>query len=157
VRTGRGHHAGFRGTASLAFNATPLVDVIFLLTIFFMLVTRFSSAEQVPMQLPKPEQSQARVARLSDRIVINCRLADPSNPSGSKVLYSVGPNRPESLAVISDRLAARRRESADVSVVVRADRRCRYADVRALMRVIARNNVRLLNVVAHVAEDHGNE
>lgn len=147
------YHSGFRGTSSLVFNATPLVDVIFLLSIFFMLVTRFSSAEQVPMQLPKPEHSQARVSRMPERIVINCRLSNPADPTDSTVLYSVGPNRPESLAMISDRLAVRRRESPNVSVVVRADRRIRYADVRALMRVIARNNVRLLNVVAHVAEE----
>ena len=32
-------------SSGLVFNATPLVDVIFILTIFFMLVSRFSSAE----------------------------------------------------------------------------------------------------------------
>ncbi|MGD2107975.1 MAG: biopolymer transporter ExbD [Phycisphaerae bacterium] len=137
----------------LAFNATPLVDVIFLLTIFFMLVTRFSSAEQVPMELPKPTDSKAEVTSMPERVVINCRLADTDDPAGRDVLYSIGPNRPERLSVISDRLAVMKRSMPDLKVVVRADRRLRYSDVRRVMRVIARHKVRMLNVVAHVGED----
>jgi biopolymer transport protein ExbD len=127
-----------------------MVDVIFMLTIFFMLVSRFSSAEQVPMELPKPDVSQARVVRMPRRVVINCRL--PDRPGGS-VLYSIGPNRPEPLGVISDRLAVMKQESPDLQVVVRADRRIHYADVRVLMRAIASNDIEMLNVVAHVGED----
>ena len=139
-------------TSTLAFNATPLVDVIFLLTIFFMLVTRFSSAEQVPMQLPKPEQSVAEVVKMKDRVIINCTLADPAHGGAGGVLYAIGPNRPDSLDVLSGRLAAVKAIIPDIKVIVRADRRLRYADVRAVMRVIARNQIELLNVVAHVAE-----
>lgn len=137
----------------LAFNATPMVDVIFLLTIFFMLVSRFSSAEQVPMELPKPDDSRAEVVRMPERVVINCRLAELDDESGRDVLYSIGPNRPEPLSVISDRLAAMKRAVSDLKVVVRADRRLRYIDVRRVMRVIAEHQVEMLNVVAHVGEE----
>ena len=140
------------GLATLGFNATPMVDVIFMLTIFFMLVSRFSSAEQVPMELPKPRDSQAKMVRIPERVVINCRLADPSDPAARSVLYSVGPNRPEPLGVLSDRLSVMKRESPGLQVVVRADRRLPYADVRALMRIIARHGIEMLNVVAHVGE-----
>lgn len=133
----------------MRFNATPMVDVIFMLTIFFMLVTRFSSAEQIPMELPKPVKSQAKIIRMPQRVVINCRMAGPGDPTA---VYSVGPNRPESLGVISDRLAVLKQASPGLKVIVRADRRLMYADVRALMRVIARNNIEMLNVVAHVGE-----
>ena len=61
--------------AVIGFNLTPMVDVIFMLTIFFMLVSRFSSAEQVPMDLPAPNESQAKAKRVEARVVINCRLA----------------------------------------------------------------------------------
>lgn len=137
----------------MAFNATPMVDVIFLLTIFFMLVTRFSSAEQVPMELPEPTSSQALLTPMPERVVINCRLADLDDLLGRSVLYSVGPNQPEPLRIISDRLAAMRRESPEIKVVVRADRRLHYADVRPVMNVIAQNNIPMLNVVAHIGED----
>lgn len=135
---------------TMTFNATPMVDVIFILTIFFMLVSRFSSAEQIPMELPKPFDSRAVVSKMPERIVVNCRLADPSNPEQSAVLYSIGPNQPESLNVISERLANMKRISTDLKVIVRADRRITYGYVRALMQVIAQNGIDMLNVVAHV-------
>jgi len=139
-------------TAPLGFQLTPMVDVIFILTIFFMLVSRFSSAEQLPLQLPKPGQGQAQVQRLPGRVVINCRPADLADGDAAPVLYSLGPNRPEPLGVIADRLAALKAEVPDLKVVVRADRRLAYADVRALMRIIARLDIELL--VAHVGEQN---
>jgi len=105
------------------------------------------------MQLPEPEGSQAQVARYPKRVVINCRLADPADPSGRLILYSVGPNRPEPLAVISDRLAVIKRESPDTKVIVRADRRLHYVQVRAVMRVVADCGIEMLNVVAHVSDE----
>ncbi len=147
----RRNHRG--GTGPLRFNATPMVDVIFLLTIFFMLVSRFSSAEQVRMELPEPKESVAKVTRIPDRVVINCRVASPDDPAGRSVLYSLGPNAPVPLEVLSSRLAAMKRESPDLKVVLRADRRLFYADVRAVMRLIAQHGIEMLNVVAHVSED----
>ncbi|UCE58943.1 MAG: biopolymer transporter ExbD [Phycisphaerales bacterium] len=144
------HH---RESESFGINLTPMVDVIFLLTIFFMLVSRFSSAEQIPMDLPKPEDSQAEVAKIPERVVVNCRLADPSDPRGSAVLYSVGPNRPERLEVVADRLGLMKQQSPGLQAVIRADRRLQYTDVRRVMRVIAQNKIEMLNVVAHVSEE----
>ncbi len=145
-------HDYHRASRGFAINLTPMVDVIFMLTIFFMLVTRFSSAEQLPMELPKPQDSQAKVAQLPQRVVINCRLAQAVDVAGRQVAYSIGPNQPEPLTVISDRLATMSRQTSDLKVVVRADRRLHYADVRAVMNVVARHNIEILNVVAHVAE-----
>jgi biopolymer transport protein ExbD len=141
------HHD--RASRNLGVNLTPMVDVIFMLTIFFMLVSRFSSAEQVPMDLPKPDDSYARVVRMPERVVINCRIG----AADASALYSIGPNRPEPLAVIDERLAALKQQSPDTKVVVRADRRIHYEHVRAVMRVIARHNIEMLNVVAHVSEE----
>lgn len=145
------HHRSTFGF--MGFNATPMVDVIFLLTIFFMLVTRFSSAEQIRMELPKPQKSRAQSAHIPKRVVINCRPADPIDPEGGGVLYSIGPNQPEALWTISDRLAEMKRASPGIQVVLRADKRLRYEHVRAVMRVIARHGVEMLNVVAHVDEE----
>ena len=142
--------------AVLTFNATPLVDVIFILTIFFMLISRFSSEELVPMDLPRPEQSQAKVVKMPDRVVINCRLADPARRGvlrSSRVDYSLGPNRPEPLGSIAARLVTMKRESPEMKVVVRADRRLPYGAVRIVMQVLAENRIAMLNVVAHVAEE----
>jgi len=138
-----------RASRNVGANLTPMVDVIFILTIFFMLVSRFSAAEQVPMDLPKPDESRARVVQMPERVVVNCRIG----AADGSALYSIGPNRPEPLAVIDERLAALQQQSPDFKVVVRADRRIHYEHVRAVMRVIARHNIEMLNVVAHVSEE----
>lgn len=141
-----------RSSAVLGFSATPLIDLIFTLSIFYMLLSRFSTDEQVALDLPSPDASRAVAVHIPDRVVINCRVGEGEDPSASSVIYSIGPNRPESLAVISDRLAALKRESPGLKVVIRADRRIPYAEVRSVMRLVAENNVELLNIAALVGE-----
>jgi len=141
-------------SSSISFNAVPMVDVIFMLTIFFMLVSRFSSAEQIPMELPKPEHSQASVAKIPERVIINCRVNSLLPTESVQAVYSVGPNKPESLDVVARRLAAMRQRSPNMKVIVRADRRLPYAEVREVMRMLADNHIDMLNVVAHVDEEN---
>ncbi len=133
-----------------SFNFTPLIDVIFTLTIFYMLVTQFSSAELVPLRLPEPQDSRAVAAKIPDRVVVNCRLGDPAEGGG--VLYSLGPNIPESIAVISDRLAAMKAQQPELKLLIRADKRLAYADVRVIMRTAGELGIELLNVAAHMSE-----
>ena len=129
----------------------PMIDVVFLLLIFFALVTRFASAENVAMELPTPERSKAQNVQLKDRVMINCRLAGPARPEAG-VLYSAGPNPPESLDRISARLAAAKQVVPDLKVVIRADRRLPYAAVRSVMRIVAENEIEMMNLVAHVGD-----
>lgn len=139
---------------SIAFNMTPMIDVVFLLIVFFMLVSAFASAENVPMHLPDPQRSRARNVDLANRLVINCFPIDPAAPA-SGVLYRVGPNRPQSLAEISNALLTARETTPDLQVVIRADRRLPYADVREVMKLVADHGIVNMNIVAHVgsAED----
>ncbi|MBI4717108.1 MAG: biopolymer transporter ExbD [Planctomycetes bacterium] len=140
-----------RPPSGLNFNFTPLIDVMVLLTIFFMLVAKFTSAEQVTMELPHPEDSRGRAAKMPERVVINCRLSEDL-AAGEAPAYSIGPNQPEPLAAISQRLAAMKRAAPDFKVVIRADRRLAYRHVRAVMRALAENGVGMLNVAVLTAE-----
>lgn len=142
-----------RDSTSLLFNATPMIDVIFMLTVFFMLVSRFSSEENVHMELPDPIASQAKEVKVPNRLVVNCRVAGPLNDPGAEVAYSIGANRPTPLARLSEQLAGYKQAKPTVKVVVRADKRLRYDDIKPVMRVIADNNIELLNVIAKVARE----
>jgi len=139
--------------ASMSFNATPLVDVIFTLTIFFMLVARFSSAEYVSMELPDPRDSQARAVQPPQRVVINCVLVRGAGGNGSGVQYSLGPNPPESLPAIAERLRLLQQQTPALQAVIRADRRLPFADVRAVMRTLADARIEVLNVAARVDDE----
>jgi len=143
-------HNRHRGDVGMGFNATAMVDVIFMLTIFFMLVTRFSEAELIPMKLPAPEQSQAKSESIPERVVINCRLDQHADGSEQNALFSIGPNQPESIGVLSDRLAGMKRASPGLKVVIRADRRLPYDAVRRAMRMVSAQGIEMLNVSAHI-------
>jgi biopolymer transport protein ExbD len=134
---------------SLTFNMAPMIDVVFLLIIFFVLVSHFASAERVPLDLPDPDDSQALNIRVTDRVIINVRLADESDPSQG-ALYSVGPIAPEPLGVIAQRLTLHKRANPDVKVVIRADKRARYADVRDVMETVSELGIEQMRLVAHV-------
>jgi len=137
---------------SLMFNMAPMIDVVFLLIIFFVLVSTFASAERLPMELPQPDASQAQNLKLTDRVIINIQLADPADPDRSDVIYNFGPSRVDSLAEISSRLALHARLVPDLKVVIRADRRVRYGDVREVMQAVAEQGIEKMNIVAHVGD-----
>jgi len=135
-------------------NMTPMIDVVFLLIVFFMLVSNFASAENVAMELPNPTKSQARQVKLRDRAIINCQFVETD--LGPEVSYRVGPNPPESLEQISARLAqakqAAEERDREMIVVIRADRRLPFSDVRRAMQIVSRNKIEQLRLVAHVGE-----
>ena len=137
---------------SLTFNMAPMIDVVFLLIVFFVLVSTFASAERIPMELPRPDHSQARNVKLTDRVIINVQLVDPDAPETSDVAYSIGPNRPQSLAVISERLMQHKRAVPELKVVIRADRRVHYGEVREIMEIVAEHGIEMMNIVAHVGD-----
>ena len=52
-------------------NLTPMIDMTFLLVVFFVLVSRITAVEQVPMELPVPRDPAAGAADEAPRIVVN--------------------------------------------------------------------------------------
>ncbi len=135
------------------FNFTPLIDVMFLLTIFFMLVARFTAVEQVPMELPRPDDSQAGERKIQAPIAINCRLPESATGGEAQPIYSLGANPPEPLETIAPRLAHLKEETPDLRVLIRADRRLPYGAVRDAMRETARCGFRELHVAVLTETD----
>lgn len=48
-----------RDDDDVSINLTPLIDVVFLLLIFFMVSTTFTRPREIPLQLPKASSKQA--------------------------------------------------------------------------------------------------
>jgi len=148
----RKHFLSSRRRTSYSPNLTPLIDTIFTLSMFFMLVSSAASVERVPLQLPAPTESQARSIKVPDRVVINCRLAEAGSPGAEQVLYSLGPTQPEPLESLSARLWSLKQQYPGLQVVIRADRRVRYADVHAVMQIVVEHGLNALNVAAVLRE-----
>lgn len=55
----------------LSINLTPLIDVVFLLLIFFMVTTSFKSETDIKLELPQVSESKRDVQEKSLRILIS--------------------------------------------------------------------------------------
>jgi biopolymer transport protein ExbD len=49
----------YRRRSSMALNLTPLIDIVFLLLVFFMLTAHFIEDQAIPIDLPEAQNSSA--------------------------------------------------------------------------------------------------
>ena len=137
---------------SLQVNLTSLVDVSFLLIIFFVLISRFTSAENIKVELPQPEHSVAAVMEFPDRVVLNCRFFTTGPDRQGTVRYLLGPIPIEDVGELRGQLQAVKQQRPDVQVILRADRRIRYQHIRQAMAAIAEAGISNMNIAAEAGD-----
>lgn len=128
------------------FSMTPLIDCTFLLLTFFMLTSHFASAERLELELPRPDHSQAVDRRLPEKIIINVYPRGEGQDLGLRL----GPVDVASLEELNERLAAMGPAGSQLEVILRADKRLTYREVRPVMEVIAANNLTRLQLAAEL-------
>lgn len=105
----------------------PMIDMVFLLLVFFMTVASVAKSQRtVELDLAESEESQI-----------------PEDASGRGILsvdaegiYYVG-DQPRSLEAIKESISARIREDPELQIQVRADRSTEYAAVQKLLKAAA--------------------
>ena len=103
-----------RNRTGLGLDLTPMVDVVFLLVIFFMVSTTFITLESgLPVDLPQAQSSQAQA---SDLPTVTINEDDQIFVGGSQV------SEGDLVAVLREVLAS----SASDTVILRADQSVRY-------------------------------
>ncbi|NOZ41283.1 MAG: biopolymer transporter ExbD [Planctomycetes bacterium] len=135
----------FGRSRSVDFNVTPLIDVVFLLIIFFLVSSHLAQQEtQLELTLPSASSSREQDAQPVPRVTINV-LANGQLLLGSK---EVVPQE------ISRRLQVERRETTqDLEVRIRADRNIAYRHIEPLLLACAEAHV--WNVSFAVVERSG--
>ena len=120
---------------NLRFAITPMIDIVFLLIIFFLVATHFVKSEtQSPVDLPEATQAEAHDEASADRIVVTV------SPDG---VYSVGAR-----AITWTDLEAMilRPEQgggeAEREVRIRGDRQTPYQFIKPILLACAQGNVR---------------
>lgn len=115
------------------FNVTPLIDVVFLLIIFFLVSSHLAQQEtQLELALPSAASGSQPTETTTPRVTINV-LADGQLLLGSEAV------QPEE---ITRRLEVERTEtSADLEVRIRADRTLAYRHVEPLLLACARAQI----------------
>lgn len=139
TRSGR-----YRPVGELRLNLTALVDVTILVLTFFMVVNQFASAERIEMEVPQPNNSLARDKRIADNVVINIIEQGESKPAS----YQIGPIPVDTITQLADRLRAEKRSQPNLEVILRADRRLPYRQVREVMELLGELEISRFHIVA---------
>ena len=121
----------------LELNITPLIDIVFLLLIFFMVSTTFQKESQLRVQLPEATQQPQPEPSEPLEIVIS---ADGQYAIGGRKLAD---NSLESVVEALKQVAGGRREQP---LVVRADARTPHQAVVRAMDAASRLGLRNLSI-----------
>jgi len=127
-------------------NMTPMIDVTFLLLTFFMLASHFASAEKLDVDLPRPDHNQAVDRRFADKVIINMVYHGEDRPPA----WTIGAMPVATLADLAEGLGRVARVNPDAQVILRADRRLGYGQVRQVMELIAGCGLSHLQVVTEL-------
>jgi biopolymer transport protein ExbD len=115
-------------------SLTPLIDVVFLLLIFFLVATRFAEEDrQLDVQLPTASESRPMVLKPKD-------IELSIDKEGRYSLGSGGPMELEDLEAALSRAAVN--NPLTQTVVIRADRDCSWNDVAQALNTCYRAGLR---------------
>jgi biopolymer transport protein ExbD len=122
-----------RGKALELFNLTPMIDMVFLLLIFFLVASRFEEAErELKVELPTASEAMPLTARPRE-VFINI---------DERGQYFVG-GRVLSEEQLGEHLtAAARNNPLSQTVVIRADKRAEWDYIARAMNLCVRAGIR---------------
>lgn len=119
-------------------NLTPMIDVVFQLIIFFLLVAQFSQQRLIELELPSVANRQSERIVGESRAVINVVPRDQMEAMGGA--YRIGalsfPDTFDGVEAMAETLRSIRARSPDVKVYIRADRVESYARVHPAMQAV---------------------
>jgi len=117
-------------------NLTPMIDIVFLLIIFFMVGTKFTELERkIGLQVPEVADRGALTAA-PERKVVNI-FRDGTISLDEK---------PVTLEQLSAELAAARSQYADLGVLIRGDAEGRFQNVAEVLNACKQADIRELGI-----------
>jgi biopolymer transport protein ExbD len=117
-------------------NLTPMIDIVFLLIIFFMVGTKFTELERkIGLKVPEVTDTGALTAA-PERKVVNVYQ------DGGVTLDRT----PVSLQELTERLAAARAQYEDLGVLVRGDAQGQFQRVAEVLNACKQAGVRELGI-----------
>jgi biopolymer transport protein ExbD len=114
-------------------DMTPMVDVAFLLLIFFMSTSQFDPPQKVPITIPD-SHSNLKVPE-SDVITIGVG-------KDNQILYQIGkqPQQYTDIANLEQIVTTQRRHNTQTRVAIKADKLSDYGTMEDIMAVMQKTN-----------------
>ena len=115
------------------FNMTPMIDVVFLLIIFFLVSSHLARQEsRLKLELPVAESGEEEPSRANRRLTINVTAEGEITLAGRPVLLSDVGNRLQ---------LAKQELGDDMEVRIRSSRQTPYGEVEPVMLACTRQNI----------------
>jgi biopolymer transport protein ExbD len=128
---------GRRPAEEAGLNLTPLIDVVFLLLIFFMVSTTFDRSGEIPLQLPSAERETPVTEQAWIDILVDARGR----------WFIDGQEVPEQRAVALHHALARRLEARPGDpVLLRADAQASHQSVVTVLDLLGRLGVESVSI-----------
>jgi biopolymer transport protein ExbD len=124
-------------------NMTPMIDIVFLLIIFFMTVSQVSEINKERLQLP---QQKGSADQLESNITINVDREGHVIISGNRVTV------PEMVFMIGQELQRVGNDPNRLAVVLRADERGTSKTVNEIVGSLGRFQITRLRIAVQVPE-----
>ena len=121
-----------RSKQSLVLNVTSLIDVLFLLLIFFMVSTTFLSTPAIKLELPEAEYSEN---------VRQTPLVIYIDPSGRVYLN----DEPMELALLGEALRSRTANELEKAVVLKVDSQVSHGAVIRVLDIVKGSGIRRIS------------
>jgi biopolymer transport protein ExbD len=144
-------------------DMTPMVDVAFLLLIFFMSTTQFKPPESVPINLPsshsslKLPESDVLIISVTKDNHVNLSLGAPGLDAeiGYMTANDEGLLRPMNYLPqeLGDNIKKARLRNLKIRLILKADKEAEYGFVEDVMDVLQKNNLNRFNMVTELEKD----
>lgn len=131
-----------RHNPGLQMNMTPMIDVTFLLLIFFMTVSQVSAVNKEQLPLPQQPGSQDQA---ESPVTINVDEQGTIIVSGNRLTL------PQLVATVSDEIAQAGNDPSRLTIALRADRRGTCRAVNQVVTALEKLNVRKVRIAVEVA------
>ena len=155
----------------IAIDMTPMVDVAFLLLIFFMLTTQFKPPEKKEIKLPESHSElkvpQSKLILLSVADDGSMLLQTPTvklDPATNKpVLDSEGnprivtENNPVEMGSLEGQIQKARLENPQARMVIKTDKRTDFGVMQDIMGIMQDTNTTTFNLVTELEGRSGGE
>jgi biopolymer transport protein ExbD len=124
-------------------DMTPMVDVAFLLLIFFMSTSQFDPPQKIPITIPD-SHSNLKVPE-SDVMTIGVGKEN-------QILYQIGKNPQEftDLANLENVVTEQRRRNPRLRVAIKADKVSEYGTMEDIMTVMQKTNTITFSLVTEL-------
>ncbi|MFC1587194.1 ExbD/TolR family protein [Planctomycetota bacterium] len=134
-------------------NMTPMIDIVFLLIIFFMLVTKINEDKLVLLTLPSATQA-APDDGARGRIIINIDKDGVVKIDNNTYKPSKLPEKIETEVTLADGSLenARQKNGSDLVVLVRADVDTQYYHLQEVIRALSAKHVFKLDIAVRDRE-----